>query len=409
MSESKFKHLETVREMIEACFRCGDCRTAVRPEVGRDKVCPVYETIPGKWEPFFARGKIMLANGLLKGDIAPRQELADIIFQCMICGSCQTTCNNSYHPSLKHPTHEVIDHPKIWEALRADLVEAGFLVSRHGEIMKSCETNYNPYFEEHVKRTNWVPAEKKFPEKAEYILFMGCTEPYRIPEILQKLIKILDYANIKYTILGTEEWCCGSVALRTGNRELAKKLALHNFEAFTQVGATHIITHCAGCYRTLKMDYKELLPEFDFEVLHVLELIQKLLDNGDLKFLNEVPQKVTYHDPCHLGRHSKVYDAPRYILNKIPGLEFIEMRRIKENSWCCGAGGGMKSGFSELAVQIAKTRIEEALETNATKIVTACPFCLRNLQDGINNLAETRIDVIDILDLILLAIEKQKN
>ena len=403
MSETKYKHLEAVRDMVEACFRCGDCRISFRPAVGRYKVCPVYDTIPRKWEPFFARGKIMLANGLLKGELEPTQDLADIIFQCMICGSCKFTCNYSYHPSLRHPTHEVIDHPKIWEALRADLVEVGFTIPRHAELLKYCENNYNPYFEKHIDRMKWLPADRIFPVEADYVLFMGCTEPYRLPEILQNLIKIQDAVKLNFTIL-TDEWCCGSIALRTGDHTLAKKLMEHNFEAFKTSKVTRVITHCAGCYRTLKMDYPAFLPEFDLEILHVTELIQELLKKGQLTFSNEVARKVTYHDPCHLGRHTGLYDAPRHILNQIPGLEFIEMLRMRENSWCCGAGGGVKSGFGDLALQIAKSRIEEALETGADTIVTTCPFCLRNLQDAVNELnGDQSIEVLDLLALILLA------
>ena len=181
--------------------------------------------------------------------------------------------------------------------------------------------------------------------------------------------------------------------------------SLKNIEAFKKTKATRIITHCAGCYRTLKLDYKELLPEFDMEVLHITELIQELLEKGELKFSKEVPGKVTYHDPCHLGRHSEIYDPPRYIINNVPGVEFIEMNRVRENSWCCGAGGGVKSGFSNLALEIAKVRIEEAVEIGASVLTTTCPFCLRNLEDGNEDLSlDQSLEVIDLLDLVLLAL-----
>ncbi|MFX0134530.1 MAG: (Fe-S)-binding protein [Candidatus Hodarchaeota archaeon] len=406
MSDVKYKHLEKVRDLIETCYRCGDCRTAIRPAVGRYQVCPVREVIPVKWEPFFARGKIMLANGLLKGDIKLSQELADIIFQCMICGSCKVVCNYSYHPSLLHPISQKMDHPKIWEALRAELVDADFKIPRHSEILDYCQKNYNPYFEKRDDRTKWIPTDKEFPKEADYVLFMGCTEPYRIPEILQNVIKILDTASVNYTIIGVDEWCCGSVALRTGYISLVNKLAKHNLDAIKRTKAKHIITHCAGCYRTFKLDYPEILPDFNFEILHVTELIQKLLENGQLELKNEISKKVTYHDPCHLGRHTQIYDAPRYILNQIPGLEFIELKRIKENSWCCGAGGGVKSGNPELAINIAKTRIEEALEFGAEILVTVCPFCLRNLKDGVKELkSDKSIEVLDLLELIVTSLE----
>lgn len=407
MSTSKYKHLEKVREIIEACYRCGDCRIQFRPAVGRYQVCPVYEAVPGKWEPFFARGKILLANGLLKGEIEPSQELADMLFQCMICGSCKSSCNASYHPSLNHPLSQIMDQPKVWEALRAELMEAGFIIPKHAEIFENCEKFNNPYAEAHEGRINWIPENKVFPEQAENILFMGCTEPYRMPKVLQNITEILDYAQVDYTVLGLDEWCCGSIALRTGNQELAHKFATHNYKAFQKAKATRIITHCAGCYRTLKQDYPALIPEFDFNIVHITEFIQELIEKGALNLTRSVNKKVTYHDPCHLGRHMQIYDAPRYILNHIPGLEFIEMQRIKENAWCCGAGAGVKSGFPDLALDIAKQRIREAVETGADTIVTTCPFCLRNLEDAAKALgSECAIEVLDLLELVLLALEK---
>ncbi len=405
MTQPKYKHLEEVRVMIEACFRCGDCRIGIRPAIGRDMVCPIYDVIPGKWEPFFARGKILLANGLLNNEIELTPELAEIIFQCMICGSCEAMCNHSYHPSLKHPLKEVIDHPKIWEAFRAELSDAGYSLPRHAEILDCCTSKHNPYFEDPTDRARWLPEGKEFPKEADFLLFMGCTESYRSPEILQTIVKILDRSGINYTILGTEEWCCGSIAIRTGNRKVAQKLAQHNADAFHQVKATRIITHCAGCYKTLRDDYPQLLSNFPYSIQHITELIEELLNSGALKLSHEIPHKVTYHDPCHLGRHSEVYDTPRAILQQIPGIEFIEMRRIRENSWCCGAGGGLKSVYPEITHQIAKTRIQEALETGADTLVTVCPFCLQTLQDAAKELTHNQpIQVLDLFDLVLKAI-----
>ncbi|MHA1311042.1 MAG: (Fe-S)-binding protein [Candidatus Helarchaeota archaeon] len=401
MTEIEYPHLEKVRDMLEACYRCGDCRIAYRPAVGRYMVCPVRETIPGKWEPFFARGKIMLANGLLQGHIKPSQRLAEIVFQCMICGSCQTICNQSYHPSINHPLSLIMDHPKIWESFRAELIDRGYSIKRHDEILKSCEDNHNPYFEKHEDRTKWVPNDKKFPKEAEYVLFMGCTEPYRNPDILQKMVKVLDFLGINYTILGDDEWCCGSVALRTGNKKFATELATHNYNAIKKAKGKKIITHCAGCYRTLKKDYPEILPEFDLEVFHITEIIQKFIDDNKFQIKDKIEMNVTYHDPCHLGRHMKIYDQPRNIINYL-GANLIEMKRIKENSWCCGAGGGVKSGFPELANKIARSRIEEALETGTDALITACPFCINNLREASNNeKTDKNIKVLDILDLIV--------
>jgi len=408
MSKTKFKNLEKVRLLVESCYRCGDCRTSIRPEVGRFLVCPVREEIPGKWEPFFSRGKMMIAFGLLNGEIEPSQEIADIIYQCMVCGSCKSICNQSYHPSIHHPLGEIMDHPKIWEAMRADLIEAGYSIPRHAELVDCCQEHHNPYNEKHDDRNKWIPEGKVFPEEANFLLYTGCTEPYRIPKVLQKIVKILDIADVNYTILNQEEWCCGSVGLRTGNLDLAKELATHNYEAIKKTKATNIITHCAGCYKTFKQDYPELIPDFNIGVIHVTELIEQLLEENKLQFKNEINKTVTYHDPCHLGRHMEVFDPPRNILEQIPGIKLVEMKRFKENSWCCGAGGGVKAGFTDLAVKIAKTRVEEAVETGADILTTSCPFCINNLRDGALILESDTgepIEIVDIIDLILQAVE----
>jgi len=406
MNKSEYPYLEKVRYMIEDCYRCGDCRTAIRPAVGRYKVCPVKEALPNKWEPFFARGKIMIANGLLKGDLKPDISLSRIIYQCTTCGSCKTICNQSYTKSFIHPLSSIMDHPKIWEALRCELVERDLILDKHREILQSCNINHNPYFEPHENRTNWIESNFNYPKESEYFLFMGCTESYRMPYILKNMTTLLEKFNIKF-IISKDEWCCGSIAFRIGDIKLAKSLAKHNYDLIKSTKATKIITHCAGCYRTLKIDYPELLPDFDLEVIHITELIDNLIKEGKIIFNKDIDKSITYHDPCHLGRHSGIYDQPRFILNSIPGLKLIEMKRIKENSWCCGAGGGVKSAFPDLAKSISLDRIIEAMDTNAEALITCCPFCLKNFKDGVTDTKSEsldKIEILDILDIILDAL-----
>jgi heterodisulfide reductase subunit D len=164
-----------------------------------------------------------------------------------------------------------------------------------------------------------------------------------------------------------------------------------------------MITSCAGCFKTIKHDYPKT-GKLNFEVKHTLEFIIDLIESGKLKLKNEVKMKVTYHDPCHLGRHSSVYDAPRKLLNLIPGVELIEMERTRENSRCCGAGGGLKSGYPDIQNKISQTRIKEAEATGATELVSACPFCYQGLQVGIQAL-DSKLTMRDITDLVVMAIE----
>ena len=235
------------------------------------------------------------------------------------------------------------------------------------------------------------------------LYYTGCMASYRLDSIARSTIELLKKAGVEFTMLGEDEWCCGSVLLRTGNKELAKDVAQHNTEAFKEAGVDRVVTSCAGCYKTLKNDYPKLIGGNEIEVLSSPELILNLINDGKIKF-NKTDKKVTFHDPCHLGRHSKVYDAPRDVLRSIEGLELVEMPRNRENSRCCGSGGGVQSGFKELAFKMADARIEEAAGTGAEIVTSPCPFCTFALSQA----AERKgydIKAVDFAELMLELID----
>jgi heterodisulfide reductase subunit D len=217
---------------------------------------------------------------------------------------------------------------------------------------------------------------------------------------------ILQAAGVDFGILGIKEKCCGSVLLRMGDKEY-ERIAQENIKQFNELGFKTMITSCAGCYKTIKEDYPKV-GKLNFEVKHTLEYIIELIEAGKLKLTKPVNLKVTYHDPCHLGRHSGVYEAPRKLLKMIPGLELIEMERHGENARCCGAGGGLKSGYPDIQNKISQTRIREAEATGATELVSACPFCYQGLQVGIQAL-DSKLTMRDITELVLMAIEVKEE
>jgi heterodisulfide reductase subunit D len=223
---------------------------------------------------------------------------------------------------------------------------------------------------------------------------------YRAKDIAKSTIELLKRGGVKFELMGEDEWCCGSVMLRTGNSDVAEELREHNLDAFKDRDADLVITSCSGCFKTIKLDYEKMTGSLDFEIKHVLEILKELIEDGKFKF-PETNLKVTYHDPCHLGRHSGMYDIPRDILKNIPGLEFIEMTRNRENARCCGAGGGVRAGYKELSDKMADTRIEEAIETGAEVLTSACPFCTFSLREA----AERKGSKIRVLDLPELLVE----
>ena len=178
---------------------------------------------------------------------------------------------------------------------------------------------------------------------------------------------------------------------------------MENIKQFNELGIKTMITSCAGCFKTIRNDYPKI-EKLNFEVKHTAEFLIDIIKSGQLKLKNEINMKVTYHDPCHLGRHSSVYDAPRELLKLIPGIEIIEMDRTREKSRCCGAGGGLKSGYPDIQNEISQTRIKEAEATGATELVSACPFCYQGLQVGIQAL-DSKLIMRDITELVSMAIE----
>lgn len=361
--------------------RCGFCRIGC-----------VTNSILGI-ESLSARGRNAIALSLLDGLVDVSQGLAERFFLCTTCGFCRERC------PLK------VDTIKITENLRAELVEKGFTRPEHDAFTKRIEEVHNPYSEPHEERMKWLPPEVKVAEKADTAYFVGCTTAYRRPEIADATVKILDAAGVNFVTLHPEEWCCGSPTLRVGRRGLFLKLAKHNVEALRKAGVKRVVTSCAGCYRTLSQDYPEFVGELPFKILHTSELIADLLKEGRLKLTREVPETVTYHDPCHLGRHTGTYEQPREVLESIPSIKLVEMPRNRETALCCGAGGGVKAGFPDFAMQAALERVKEAHEVGATTITSACPFCAHNLKEAIRK-AASPLKFYDLTELVLKAIKK---
>jgi len=236
----------------------------------------------------------------------------------------------------------------------------------------------------------------------DYLYYVGCTASYdiNVKEVGINTINVMDALGIKFGILGQEEKCCGSVLLRIGDFEF-ERLSEYNIRLFNSLGVKIIFTSCAGCYRTIKMDYRKI-GVLNAEVLHTIDIIDRALQAGRLHFTHEVPLRVTYHDPCHMGRHSNWYDAPRRVLEAIPGIEFVENERIREFSRCCGAGGGLKAGFSDVQNLMAQERVRDAERVNADSLVSTCPFCYQGLQIGINAM-KSNVKMTDLVELVAQA------
>lgn len=373
---------------MEKCAKCGDCAYAVKLTTARKPVsmpCAVRNVLG--FEAYDARGRIIVLEKLLEGKIKPDKKFLDWLYTCTTCANCKETC-------LAIPGG--IDTASMIEALRKDVVSQGLTIEKHLSIKNFTLNQHNPYGEPHSARREFLQGEK-MPKQAKTVYFVGCTASYRQRSVAEATVKLLEYAGQDFTLL-EDEWCCGSVHLRLGYDNLGREVMRHNIDEIKRTGAETVVTSCAGCYRTYKDTYQSASSDegLQFKVLHITELLDQLADKKMISFSTNKPIRVTYHDPCHLGRHGGVYESPRRLIERVKGAELVEMKTNRSYAHCCGAGGGVKSTYPDLAGQIARQRIGEALEIKAGLVLTACPFCKTNLTDGSNGLVKIA-DVVEYL------------
>lgn len=400
---------------LDSCTRCSECV----------EWCPVYAQDPK--EDLTPRAKAKAFREILRAqegvismlappgswlarrlDLRGRQErrierFIQGLYECSTCGQCHYVC-----PSY-------IDTVELWEGIRESMVDAGYgPLKNHKALTSSVKAYDNPWMQPRSIRDKWAKRARKekqlervpknlAKEKAEVLYFVGCTASFdvNIKQVAVNTANVLDACEVDFGILGVREKCCGSVLLRVGDPEY-ERLARENIENFNQLGIRTLVTSCAGCYKTISQDYPKV-GEMNFEVLHMVQFIDRLIRQGRVRFKREVPMKVTYHDPCHLGRASGIYEAPRRILKSVPGIEFVEIERHHEHSRCCGAGGGLKAGFPDVQQKMSQARVRDAVATGATDFVTACPFCYQGLLVGIT--AEgAPIRMRDITEILTMAL-----
>jgi heterodisulfide reductase subunit D len=387
---SNYQDLNEYKDIFYQCGKCGNCRTAYQ-ENGWARVCPSGEY--GGFEAYYLGGKNLLTWGLTSGKLEWTENLAKIFYQCSVCEACLQQCN----------IPEIHNFAGEWlMAMREEAVKKGFgPMEEHTHYTDHIIKEFNPYMEQHENRLNWLPDSLNLEPSADVAYFVGCTSSYREQGVALATAEVLSSMGIKFKIL-KDERCCGSPVFMTGQSEKAKAIAETNVSKYLEAGIKKIITSCAGCYRM----WKEVYPNkyklnHGIEIIHLPDFLLKETNISKLKLKNPLKMKITYHDPCHIGRHMGMYEIPRDLLREIPGIELIEMERNRENAWCCGSGGGVRSAFKDLSELAATERIQEALETGAEAIVSSCPFCLNQFK---SNIKGKDIKAYDLSELIKKAL-----
>jgi len=292
-----------------------------------------------------------------------------------------------------------------------------------GGLFKNVEQKGNPWGMNASLRNAWIEevdfevpvfgmdGEEEIPADVEYLFWVGCAGAYedRAKATTKAVAQLLNEAGVKYMVLGEGETCTGDPVRRAGNEFLFQMQAMQNVEMLNEIKAKKIVVTCPHCLNTLGREYPQVGGEY--EVVHHSQLLAKLVDDGRLTPVNHVDQKVTYHDPCYLGRHNKIYVPPRELVANVPGVTLVEMERSVERSFCCGAGGARMWMEETLGTRVNMNRTDEALGTGATTVAVACPFCNVMLSDGVTarqseGAAGENVAVKDVAIMLLESVKK---
>ncbi len=360
-------------EANKYCYQCGKCET----------VCPWNQV-----RRFFIRRLMHQAQfGLVPFE-------SEDLWLCTTCRKCVEQCPRGV---------KIID---VMRSMRRILVPDGVVPASLPNLrsaMTSIASVGNPFRQE-KDRAEWaeVLSIKPFTEGTDILYFPCCYPSYepRLKKVSQATAQILSQVGVDFGLLGSKENCCGESVRSAGNEDLFKRLARENIKAFIDHGVKKILTTSPHCYHTFRNEYSEF--KVTFEVFHISQYLFKLMEEGRLEMKGEYKKRVTYHDPCYLGRHNGIYDEPREVLKKIPGLELVEMANSREDSLCCGMGGGRVWMETAKGERFSDLRLQQALDVGAEVLVTSCPYCINQFEDSKSLLKESEgLEIKDISEIIL--------
>jgi Fe-S oxidoreductase len=360
-------------DTFKLCYQCGKC----------DVVCP--------WNQVrnFSMRKLVRGGTLGMSEIE-----GEDIWLCTTCGKCSIACPRDVKQveagiSLRRIATEYGIYPPTANPIRS--------------IRSGLNGEGNPFSEDRSKRADWAEGLSVLPfnKKMEILYFPGCYLSYdpRLKKVAVATANILNKAGVSFGILGSKENCCGESIRKAGDEDLYLQLAKENIKTFIDHGVKRILVSSPHCYETFKNEYPEFMV--NFEVVHIAQYLYELINDGRLVLNKGYEKKITYHDPCYLGRHNGIYDEPRKVLQQATALELTEMIDSGEDSLCCGGGGGRIWMDTPKGERFSDIRIEQAVDTGAEVLVTACPYCIANFEDSLLSSKHSKaIEIKDITEII---------
>lgn len=386
MSKASDSLYSTLEKEALICGRCGCCRSA----------CPVYRVVG--WESASPRGKISIAKEIFSRQQPDglTEDFVRRLSQCTLCGACANECATS------------IDTRKLWLDLRERIADLGREPKAYDAIKNNLLANKNITAFPNEDRLEWAqdldePEALETRPGAEVCYFVGCVSSFfpQAAQIPLAVSEILTGAQVDFTTMGGEEWCCGFPLISSGFVDDSASFIKHNVDKIKELQVHTLIASCPSCYHVWKHDGKAALEGYDLEILHSVEYLARLIREGRIE-LEELDEVIAYHDPCDLGRNSGIYDAPREIIKAIPGATFMELQHNHQHSLCCGGGGNLQSVDPDTAAKIAGLRVQEVKASGATILVSACQQCEQMLSAAVRQ-AGLPVRVMDISQLILEA------
>jgi Fe-S oxidoreductase len=411
---------------MSRCVKCKGCTWVDHTYMPGPKYmtrCP--SAAKYEFDAYGAYGKMRIGHALAEGRLDWNEKALEILYACTLCGACDVGCKRNLDLEIE----------LCLESLRVKAVQDGVgPMPAHKKIAENITQTHNVYGVPHEKRTAWISEGIAPADRAEVLYFVGCAASYKNQVIARSTAKILKAAGTDFMLM-PDEWCCGNSIFSVGLYDQAKALAQRNVEQVRKTGAKTVLLSCAEGYRMWKVDYPKLLnistDDLRFKVVHLAEYADELAKDGRLEMKKPVPTRLTYHDPCSLGRLSDpwipyegkrgwmgcveprlkrrrgdqgVYRQPRDLLKAIPGVNLVEMPRTRENSFCCGAGRGAYEAFPDFSKWAAAHRLEEVKEIGAETLVTACPWCKSNFAYTLKPNGND-VQVRDISEVICAALE----
>jgi Fe-S oxidoreductase len=407
---------------LGTCTECGRCQSQC-PAWATGKPLSPKQVILDLRDHAFAKAPWILAGEEERGNLpdAVKAEAErplvgtkdqhgvidpDVLWSCTNCGACVEECP----VDIEHIDH--IDGMRRHQVL----IESAF-PAEGATMLKNLENKANPWGMAEDRRADWIAecdfevqvVDGKIGADIEYLFWVGCAGALddRARKTTKAIAELLHTAGVKFAVLGPMEACTGDPARRLGNEFLFTGLAQQNIETLNDAGVKKIVASCPHCFNTISREYPQLGG--NYEVIHHTQLLASLVEQGLLKPVNPVEEKLTYHDPCFLGRHNRVFTPPREILESVPGVQATEMHRCKERGFCCGAGGARMWLEERIGKRINTERVDEALALDPDTVSTACPYCMVMLGDAINakkaaGEAKQTLEVIDVAQLLVRSV-----